>query len=926
MTAEQMDTIAAETKAWVPYEGPRGGEGWRDTDSGRVVYDEDKLPDGAETREAKNERAAELLKEADERTFDEVEEGDVILTRAGDDFAKAEITSKSEREYDEWEKDLYEGEGEKTIGVEYPSGYTSSMQLGGSDTVSVPDADYDDIPHTDESTQPEVEGEAQERIEEIGETINTDPGTEGWVDAFETYIGPSFKDLDFAEAVMSDVRIQDVSDSGGFMGSTWASASGGDIITSGVENASPSVMVHEMNHIIHQRGGYSVDNYSERQEKYQEDTGGDLLMDPDPDELEAAKLTASSTPDNTQDRFGTVDDPWIDDYVDAVNDAFERSVDSSTDAEPPTSYGLVGANEFMTEAAATLNGIRGDAEKFARNHPDVTALYLEKFNPAPGVADTIATELGVDQLPDDERSEAESQTPGGEVFDTFAECTEVNSDKSDPDAYCAAVFGFADESDDDEVEQELVTERETDAMPFGGPVSGPDAGEIRFPDHLVRYEGASVSSDPMVEQAALDTVAETDLDDENVLAIAESYAGGIDTPPESARSVESVLRWVVRVALEDSPDHIRDVLEDIASYGRGVFRREADATTQEAEGPTFAHLSDVTVTRAEMNRIADADDAWSTVSVMGGVGWHNTNTDEVVFASTPEGVPDNYVYVAPDEEVGDEYDTVTSPQGATYRSPSPTDDTDDDTGAATDPDPEEDIDRLRESETATEVITQANDEPFGGFTFQRNLEVQALGERDEWAVGLGLGPGRQQEEMDKDDIQEVYEEHLELLEDFTGLRIGGYHFGDDDGGYEIEVSVTLNDADEAEALGEELNQDSVFNLGTEELIMTGGDGDSPIESIDDARDVLETIDSITEMAFSVVTDSADEIDSMAAQTEMDTTTVYANDAGDELTFAQIARAAAKQPELEVEEADDGDGYIFDGELYTPVADEDGVEE
>jgi hypothetical protein len=310
---------------------------------------------------------------------------------------------------------------------------------------------------------------------------------------------------------------------------------------------------------------------------------------------------------------------------------------------------------------------------------------------------------------------------------------------------------------------------------------------------------------------------------------------------------------------------------------------------------------------------------------MGGVGWHNTATDEIIYASTPEGVPDNYVYVAPDEEVGDEYDTVTSPQGATYRSPSPTDDTDDDTGAATDPDPEEDIDRLRESETATEVITQANDEPFGGFTFQRNLEVQALGERDEWAVGLGLGPGRQQEEMDKDDIQEVYEEHLELLEDFTGLRIGGYHFGDDDGGYEIEVSVTVNDADEAEALGEELNQDSVFNLGSEELIMTGGDGDSPVESIDDARDVLETVDSITEMAFSVVTDSPHEIDSMAAQTEMDTTTVYANEGGDELTFAQIARAAAKQPELEVEEADDG-GYVFDGELYTPVDDEDDLEE
>ena len=383
-------------------------------------------------------------------------------------------------------------------------------------------------------------------------------------------------------------------------------------------------------------------------------------------------------------------------------------------------------------------------------------------------------------------------------------------------------------------------------------------------------------------------------------------------------------------ASEDAPDdgpteaELQALVDGMAEFANETVDMVRDVLAErpessKADGPTFAHLSDVTVTRAEMNRIADAGDAWTTVSVMGGVGWHNTDTDEVVFASTPEGVPDDYVYVAPGEEVGDDYDTVTSPQGATYRSPSPTDDADDD-GAPTDPNPEEDIERLRESEAATEAIEQANDEPFGGFTFQRNLEVQPLGERDEWAIGLGLGPGRQQEEMSKDDIQEVYEEHLDLLEDFTGLRIGGYHFGDDEGGYEIEVSVTVNDADEAEALGEELNQDSVFNLGTEELIMTGGDGDSPIESADDARDVLETIDSITEMTFSVAPDSPVEVDTMATDGEMDKTTTYQNDSGDELTFAQIARAAAKQPELEVEEADDGDGYVFDGDRYTPVDD------
>ena len=59
--------------------------------------------------------------------------------------------------------------------------------------------------------------------------------------------------------------------------------------------------------------------------------------------------------------------------------------------------------------------------------------------------------------------------------------------------------------------------------------------------------------------------------------------------------------------------------------------------------------------------------------------------DTVGLKQTPEGVPEGYEYVAPDEEVGDEYDVVQSPQGATYRSPQPTDDEDDgsDTDAGT---------------------------------------------------------------------------------------------------------------------------------------------------------------------------------------------------------------------------------------------------
>ncbi|MDB2242689.1 hypothetical protein [Halorubrum ezzemoulense] len=56
---------------------------------------------------------------------------------------------------------------------------------------------------------------------------------------------------------------------------------------------------------------------------------------------------------------------------------------------------------------------------------------------------------------------------------------------------------------------------------------------------------------------------------------------------------------------------------------------------------------------------------------------------------------------------------------------------------------------------------------------------------------------------------------------------------------------------------------------------------------------------------------------MSADLELDKTPVYENNTGGRISFAQIAFAAAKDPAVEVEEADGG-GYLFNGELYIPV--------
>ena len=71
------------------------------------------------------------------------------------------------------------------------------------------------------------------------------------------------------------------------------------------------------------------------------------------------------------------------------------------------------------------------------------------------------------------------------------------------------------------------------------------------------------------------------------------------------------------------------------------------------------------------------------------------------------------------------------------------------------------------------------------------------------------------------------------------------------------------------------------------------------------------------MNFTVVTNTPNRVESMGTESESDKTSVYENGDGDRLSFEQIAFAAAKDPEVEVEKVD-GEGYQFNGELYTPV--------
>ena len=173
----------------------------------------------------------------------------------------------------------------------------------------------------------------------------------------------------------------------------------------------------------------------------------------------------------------------------------------------------------------------------------------------------------------------------------------------------------------------------------------------------------------------------------------------------------------------------------------------------------------------------------------------------------------------------------------------------DGTAVDTQPDPWSDVQRFEDDEVAQEFIDTVNEEPGEGFTFKRNLEVDNPFERDVWFVGLtsdNMEPG----EMDKEKIIDFYHEYLDVLEDEPALHIGGYAF-DNGEKVSIDLSVAVEDREEAKQLGEEMNQESIANLYVAEQegwdeggVDTGGDGESPIEGPDEVREALSDIESL----------------------------------------------------------------------------------
>jgi hypothetical protein len=141
-TAAEMDQLATETKQWVPYEGPEGGDGWRNTETDEIVYDDEPPGEVADSDAAQAEAEGRQLRQ---------QVTDVLGDNPGrEEFTEAESLVEAETGIDDVDFSSFDADQ-----VEVASAELGRMNARGdvegleSFRSSVPDEareDYGDLP------------------------------------------------------------------------------------------------------------------------------------------------------------------------------------------------------------------------------------------------------------------------------------------------------------------------------------------------------------------------------------------------------------------------------------------------------------------------------------------------------------------------------------------------------------------------------------------------------------------------------------------------------------------------------------------------------------------------------------------------------------------------------------------------------------
>ena len=200
-------------KAWVPYEGPQGGEGWKNIDSGRVEYSDDPPGNAMDEDDVRNEAATEMVEDAflDEsamRSFAEdqgidVSDADTELDLAqtiSDDADLNVLANYLGGESPEQVAEVVHDQGVKTTGI---NDALETAQSAG--------ADADDI---------------EEAVEAIAGEYDLDPDNEMEVSAYLDRNEDARQDL-LKEAVPEPSSGNEGPDDGGAEGGKGAGGDGG---------------------------------------------------------------------------------------------------------------------------------------------------------------------------------------------------------------------------------------------------------------------------------------------------------------------------------------------------------------------------------------------------------------------------------------------------------------------------------------------------------------------------------------------------------------------------------------------------------------------------------------------------------------------------------------------------------------------------
>lgn len=197
---------------------------------------------------------------------------------------------------------------------------------------------------------------------------------------------------------------------------------------------------------------------------------------------------------------------------------------------------------------------------------------------------------------------------------------------------------------------------------------------------------------------------------------------------------------------------------------------------------TVVTVDDVNLTRQQLAALSRQSDRWRYDP--GGSRWIDSKSGDVIRQATPEGVPDGYNYLPPDETPPEGHDVVESPQGATYVSPEPVDESDDEGGeSGTDDVVDEQFERVPDagpSELAGGVAA-AIDDARDDFHDIRNAVTGADSpEAARKVLADNLSPGELATATKAVAEQQRMRETFDVVDDITTLEFGQRVLADGD--------------------------------------------------------------------------------------------------------------------------------------------------